>query len=180
MNGRLARRYARALLSLARADGTLEAAGEELARTAAIFEEPRLRAVLLSPAIDIDRRRKLASEVVDSLNASAIVGNLLRLLADHDRIGVVGDVARSYESLVDQELGRIRIVIRSAVPLGPAERDAIIELARRLTGRQNIIPTTEVDTDLLGGVVLDVAGTVYDGSVKTQLLRLSREMAARS
>lgn len=178
MIGRLARRYARGLLSLTREDGTMEAAGDELAAAALTFDESRLRAVLLSPAIEADQRRKIAGRVVSALGVSRLVGNLLRLLADRDRIALVGEVARSYQSLVDDELGRLRVTIRSAAPLGPTERDEIIDLARRIAGRQNIIATAEVDSALLGGVVLDVAGTVYDGSVRTQLRRLSRDMAA--
>jgi F0F1-type ATP synthase delta subunit len=53
----------------------------------------------------------------------------------------------------------------------------VVELARRLTGRREVLPTTEVDPELLGGVTLDIGGTVYDGSLKTQLARLTKDMA---
>jgi F-type H+-transporting ATPase subunit delta len=67
--------------------------------------------------------------------------------------------------------------MRSAAPLSIAEKNELVELARRLSGRREILTTTEVDPELLGGVVLDLGGTVYDGSVKTQLARLTKEMA---
>src|SRR5205814_8480960 len=52
-------------------------------------------------------------------------------------------------------------------------RSPAIELARRLTDRQEILAATELDSELIGGVVLDIGGTVYDGSLKTQLARLT-------
>jgi len=82
-----------------------------------------------------------------------------------------------YDTLLDDELGRVRVAIRSATALSAVERNELIELARRLTDRQEILAATELDSELIGGVVLDIGGTVYDGSLRTQLARLTREMA---
>lgn len=176
MSGRLAKRYARALLDLAREAGVLEATGEDLARTVAAFEEPRLRPFLLSPAIDRGTRQRTAKSVVAALGVSKIVANTVSLLSDRDRLAVLSDVGRWFDHLLDDHLGRARVTLRSAAPLSVAEKNDLIEVARRITRRQQIMATTEVDESLLGGIVLDVAGTVYDGSVKTQLARLSRDM----
>ena len=177
MTGRLAKRYARALLELAREEGTLETSAEELARAAATFEEPRLRPLVLSPAIDAAARLRTARAVMQALRLSKTVANLVGLLAERDRLAILPDVARWYERLVDDELGRARITIRSAAPVSMPEKNALIELSRRLTGRREVLATTEVDGDLLGGAVLDVGWTVYDGSLRTQLARLTKEMA---
>jgi len=177
MTGRLAKRYARALFDLARADGTLEATAEELGRAVAAFEEPRLQPLLLSPAIDAGIRLRTCQRVVAALKLSRIVGNTMLLLAERDRLPLLPDLARWFEALLDDAVGRARINIRSAAPLTPAERSELTELARRLTRRGEVVATSDVDADLLGGVVLDVGGTVYDGSVRTKLDRLSKEMA---
>jgi F-type H+-transporting ATPase subunit delta len=177
MTGRLAKRYARALLELARERSGLQDVGDELGRAVATFEEPRLRLLVLNPAIDADARVRTAKTVAAALGLSEVVANLVALLAGHDRLAILPEVARWYDGLLDEELGRARVTIRSATPLTSAERNEIVELARRVTGRREIIASTEVDPDLLGGVVLDVAGTVYDGSVRTQLARLTRAMA---
>jgi F0F1-type ATP synthase delta subunit len=63
--------------------------------------------------------------------------------------------------------------------LSTAERNELVELARRLTERREILASTEVDGDLLGGIVLDIGGTVYDGSMRTELARLTKDMAER-
>jgi F-type H+-transporting ATPase subunit delta len=177
VTGGLARRYARALLDLARESGSLDAAGQELAAAAATFEEPRLRAVVLSPAVDASARRNIVSRVVGGLGPSASVANLVRLLADRDRLSLLSQVAQAYDALVDAEVGRTRVRVRSATTLGPAEKAELADLAKRLVGAGDVVVSTEVDADLLGGVVLDVGGTVWDGSLRTQLARLSKDMA---
>jgi F-type H+-transporting ATPase subunit delta len=177
VTGRLAKRYARALLALAREEKRLEAIGEELERAVGAFEEPRLRPLLLSPVIDARTRLATTREVTSRLGLSPIVTNLVSLLAERDRLVLLTDVAHWYGALLDAELGRARVTIRSAAPLSGTDRDDLVQLARRLTGRREVIATTEVDPELLGGVVLDVAGTVYDGSLRAGLARLAKEMA---
>jgi F-type H+-transporting ATPase subunit delta len=177
VTGGLARRYARALLELAREAGSLTDSGEELAAVAAAFEEPRLRAVVLNPAVDAGARRKIVAGVVDAMGLAAHVGNLVRLLADRDRLTQLSQVSQAYDDLVDAEVGRSRVRIRSAAPLGPAEKAEVTELAKRLVGAKEIVVTTDVDAELLGGVILDAGGTVWDGSVRTQLARIAKEMA---
>jgi F-type H+-transporting ATPase subunit delta len=177
MTGRLAKRYARALLDLTREEGTLEATGEELARVVASFEEPELQLLVLSPAIDASVRLRTARALAAALGVSRTVANLVALLAERNRLVILPDLARWYEGFLDDELGRARIAIRSAGPLSTAEKNELVELARLLTGRREVLAATEVDPELLGGVVLDLGGTVYDGSVKAQLSRLTKEMA---
>jgi F-type H+-transporting ATPase subunit delta len=177
VTGSLARRYARALFELARESGTVAAAGEELARAASTFAEPTIASVVLNPGIAAAARRAMVGRVVDRLGMSATVGNLIRLLADRDRLRLLPDVVRAYEWFVDRELGRARVAIRSATALSDTQRTELEGLARRLTASREVVASVAVDPDLLGGVVLDVGGTVYDGSVKTQLERLADRMA---
>ena len=177
MTGRLAKRYARALRDLAREQGTLEACGEELNRVVTTFQEPRLAVLLNSPAIEAEVRFETAKQVAAALGLSKTVSNLTALLAERQRLHILPDVARWYENLIDQELGRVRITVRSATPLGPAEKTEITELAKRLTRSREVVAATEVDPELLGGVIMDVGGVVYDGSLRAQLARLTKDMA---
>lgn len=176
MSGSLARRYARALLGLARERNALEATRDELAAAATAFADPRLRAVVLNPGIESRARRRLVRDLVATMGLSSDVANLVRLLADRERLTLLPDVLRAYEQLVDAALGRTRVRVRSAVPLTPAARAAMTELARRLVGGE-VLVTTDTDPELLGGVVLQAGGTVYDGSVRTQLARLEKQIA---
>jgi F-type H+-transporting ATPase subunit delta len=157
--------------------GTVAATGDVLAGACATFADPALAAVVLNPGIAATARRGIVGRVVDQLGLSAMVGNLVRLLADRDRLSLLPDVARAYETLVDREIGRARVSIRSATELNDAERAQLEALARCLTGSQQVVASLTVDPGLIGGVVLDAGGTVYDGSVQTQLARLADRMA---
>ena len=178
MTGSLGRRYARALLSLAREGSEIAPAGEDLARAVETFTQPDLRGLVLNPGIAAVARRAIVGQIVERLGLSAIVGNMIRLLADRDRLDVLPDVARAYATLVDRELGRARVTIRTAIPLSPEQITELETLARRLTRAAHVVVSTQVDPDLIGGVRLDANGTVYDGSVKTQLVRLANRMAS--
>lgn len=179
MTGSLGKRYARALLALAEPEGKLDAVSDEITRVATALDEPRLRAVLLSPAVDAGARLRIVRSVVGTFGVSPWVTNLVCLLAERGRLIVLPDVARWCQSLVDERAGRTRVQIRSAAPLSPSERAELTELARRLTSHREVLVTTAVDPELLGGVVLNAGGIVYDGSLRTQLVRLSHEMAGR-
>jgi len=177
VTGGLGRRYAKALIGLARQEGALATAGEDLLRAAATFTEPDLRSLVLNPGIGAAARRGIVGQIVERLALSPIVGNLIRLLADRDRIDVLPDVGRAYQTLVDRELRRARVSVRSAAALTPAQLAELETLARRLTAAEHVIVSAGVDPDLIGGVTLAAGGTVYDGSVKTQLARLADQMA---
>ena len=176
MSGSLGRRYAQAVIDLARERGALAAVGEELSRAATTFTQEDLRSLVQNPGIGAAARRDIVGQVVERLGLSAIVADLIRLLAARDRIDVLPDVARAYERLVDRELGRARVAIHSAVALAPEQLTALEGLAKKLTGATVVVVSTKVDPELIGGVTLAVGGTVYDGSVKTQLERLADKM----
>ena len=179
MIGGLGRRYARALLSLARAEGTLEELGEELARVAAAFGDDQLKQVLENPALGTALRDQLVQRITTALGATTTVRNAVRLLGQRDRLGIVPDVERAYRELLDRELGRTRVVVRTAATLSETELQPLEDLARKLA-QQAVVLTEEVDPDLLGGAVLDVGGVVYDGSIKTQLRRMAETMTLGS
>jgi len=172
---RLAKRYGRALFSLTQ--DALAVTAEELGRVAAALEEPRLKLVLRSPAVDASARVRIARDVGAGLRLSREVRNFLGILAEGDRLDILPDVAAVYDRMVDDALGRARVVIRSATALNAAEKNDLVELARHLTGRREVLAATELDPELLGGVVLDIDGTMYDGSLRAQLARLSKQMA---
>jgi F-type H+-transporting ATPase subunit delta len=180
VSGGLGRRYARALLGLARETNALASAADELNAVAATLDVPDARRTLLSPIVAAADRRAILDEIVGRLGVSPIVANLVRVLAERGRLRYLPDVARAYEALVDRELGRARVRIRSAAALSAEQRRDVEALARRLTGGKDLIVSTEIDADLIGGVVLDAAGTVYDGSVKTQLERLAKSVTGAS
>src|SRR2546429_194649 len=135
-----------------------------LALGRAAAERIRTDARLLAEHEFAAARAALRFEVIEeALGLSPTVRNLIGLLAERDRLEILADLARWYDTLLDDELGRVRVAIRSATALSAVERNELIELARRLTDRQEILAATELDSELIGGVVLDIGGAGYDG-----------------
>lgn len=169
------RRYARALFALAKDAGALEPTADGVARLAAVAEDATVAPVLGSPLLSPLQRTELAQILSRELGLSDLLARFLGYVADQQRLRQLPDIARHFQRLLDDELRRARITIRSAVPLTDPQHADLIALFARLTGKQ-IVPTVVLEPELLGGVVVEVEGKVYDGSVRTQLDRLAREL----
>jgi F-type H+-transporting ATPase subunit delta len=172
----LAKRYARALLALASEDGTEQALGDALGQAAAVLATPSIATVIYSPAVGLDGRRAVVHGLIENLGLPRLLANCLYLLAERGRLDIVDDLAHVYVELLDQRLGRSRVVVRSAVQLTDEQVQEILGALRGRVGTQELIPEVEVDSELLGGVVCEVEGVVYDGSIRTQVGRLARRM----
>jgi F-type H+-transporting ATPase subunit delta len=105
-----------------------------------------------------------------------LLGNFLRVLAENDRLNALADIERAYHRLLERALGRVRAKVRVAAPLPEDELSDLVDAFSRLT-HLTVIPTVEVDPELLGGVVVEIAGRVYDASLKTQLQRMGKTLA---
>lgn len=179
-SGAVARRYARALVALASEAGDPGSLADALERVAALLAEPSVARVLLNPALGVEDRRGVVGGMVGELKLPGLLANCLFLLAERQRLGMVGELWQAYVTLVDEQLGRTRVVVRSAVPLSEKQEGEILAVLRRLTGRENLIPALEVDGELLGGVVCEVAGVVYDGSTRSHVNQLARHMVTET
>ena len=175
-SGAVAKRYARAMLALARDEGDPAGLAAALQQVAAVLAVPSVAAVVRNPAVGLEDRRALVRRLVEDLSLPKLLESCLFLLAERQRLDIVDGLWRSYVELLDQALGRARVIVRSAVPLSEDDVEGILGVVRRLTGKENLIPVLEVDGELLGGIVCEVEGIVYDGSVRTHVDRLARQM----
>ncbi len=103
-----------------------------------------------------------------------IFGLVLNLEEDNVGAAVFGEAHAIREG--DEVRRTNRIAVRSAGALDSKQEADLVAAFRKLTGK-DIIPSVVVDADLLGGVVVEVEGKVYDGSVRTQLDRLAKELS---
>jgi F-type H+-transporting ATPase subunit delta len=175
MTGAVARRYARALFALAKQEHALEQTAEQLQRMAALVDDPTVGPTLRSPLLSAERRRQLAQALARDLSLSDLLTRFVGVLGDQQRLSQLPAMAEYFQLLLDQDLGRLRITMRSARPLDGEQQEQIAGAFARLTGKQ-VLPTMAVDPELLGGVVVEVGSKVYDGSVRTQLERLAKEL----
>ena len=94
--------------------------------------------------------------------------SFLNLLVDKKRIDILHDIVVCYRQLMDEVLKKIRVNLKTAFPLSSNMQDYINSNLEKLTGRKVEI-FIENDPSLLGGIVLGVGDTLYDGSIKNQL-----------
>ncbi len=174
----VARRYARAIFELASEHGAVDAIGKALATTATLFDDPHLAQVLTGP-IPRAQKHALLRGINDDIGAPPTFRDFLLVLAEHDRLDHVGAIRAVFDALVDRQRGRTRARVRSATTLAP---DLVAELTRvfgAITGKE-VVPELGVDPELLAGVVVEVDGRTYDGSLRTQLDKLRQRMASDS
>lgn len=174
--GSIARRYAKALFGLAVEQGRVESWSDALvALQGAIDGSADLQDVLSNPAYSKDQRREIVSQLAQALKLDPDPANLLSLLADRNRLGYLSAIVLTFRELTDAKLGRVRAKVTSAVPLDDASANA---MALRLAAASNakVLLERKVDPALLGGVVAQVGSLVFDGSVRTQLEDLRRQL----
>ena len=167
--GSIARRYAKALFSLAVEQGRIEPWSDALLALAkAVEDSAELRSLLSNPAFPRDARAAIVTRLAAELKLDAAPASLLQLLGERNRLAGLPAIAAAFRELADAELGRLRARVTSAVPLDDASAAAIAEKLSAATKKQVLVERA-VDPAILGGVVTQVGSTVYDGSLRTQL-----------
>ena len=172
----VARRYARALLALGLEEGRHEKFGDELEGVGkALVENRDVSAVMSNPSFSQKNRQAAIDALAGGLQLSPVVVSFLRLLVDRQRIQDLPAILRAYRALVDDQVGRVRATVTSAVALGPEELARLRESLTQLTGR-SVVLEAKIDPSIVGGLVTQVGRTLYDGSIKTQLERMREEL----
>ena len=174
--GSIARRYAKALFSLAVDSGRVEPWAKSLeALSDAVQGAPDLRDVLSNPVYSKEQRRAIVEQLAAALKLDPEPSNLLFLLGDRNRLAYLAAVVDTFRELADRHLGRLRAKVTSAVKLDDASAQAIADELSRKHGAR-ILLDRAVDPAILGGVVAQVGSLVYDGSVRTQLEDLRKQL----
>ena len=164
-----ARRYADAVLGLAKERGTLDAWQADLARLDALMRDPGASSYLGSPDVPGERKRALIDRVLD--NAQPEARNLARLLLDRGRLGDVSRIALLFNEGVLAERGIAVANVTTAEELGVREQAAVRAQLQAIIGKR-IELQTHVDPSIIGGIVARVGDQLIDGSVVNQLRRL--------
>jgi F-type H+-transporting ATPase subunit delta len=174
--GSIARRYAKALFGLAVEMGRVEAWAKSLeSLREAVGASPDLRDVLSNPVYSKEQRRAIVEKLAAALSLDKEPEHLLFLLGDRNRLGYLAGVVETFRELADAHLGRLRAKVTSAVKLDDAAAQAIAAELSRKHGA-NVLVERVIDPALLGGVIAQVGSLIYDGSVRTQLEDLRKQL----
>jgi F-type H+-transporting ATPase subunit delta len=133
-----------------------------------LHESADLKNVLVSPAVKPKQKKNLVEALGAKLGFSTIARNFLFVLVDHKRIALLHEILPLFRIEMDNRLGMVQADVTSAAPLGHMERVALEAAVAKRTGKA-VRATYQVDSSLIGGAVMRVGSTVYDGSVREQL-----------
>jgi F-type H+-transporting ATPase subunit delta len=171
----VAKRYAKALFELANEKGIASKVESQLKEVAAVIAaNDDFNAVLNHPNIDAGKKRDLL-KVVFGPHVDETVLNALYLLVDRKRETIVSAFVTAYVQIAQAALGQATAVVTSAKPLTNAQTQAIANQLKSVTGK-TIVVEAKTDAKLIGGLTIQVNGTLYDGSISGQLERLQHAM----
>jgi len=138
-----------------------------------------LREFFVNPAIPAKQKVEFLDKMNALLGMQKELRNLLAVLIDNDRIGHVREVARSYRRALQERLGIRQVQIVTARELGKQEQ-TILEAEAAKLANSRIEACFELDESILGGTVVRIGSTVYDGSVRGRLERLKAQLTGES
>ena len=176
IEGSLSRRYTKALFELAREAGQEEKIGQEMESFLQAYAGSQLQTVLTNPAFGMDSRKRIVIEISNKLQLSILAIHFLSLLLERDRLTYLTSIVARYRRLLNEAKGRVEAKVVGASALEAAMLDRLNEVLHEMSGKE-IVMHQEIDPSLIGGVLLEFEGKVFDGSVRTQLENMKQRIA---
>ena len=174
-------RYARSLAEIAFEQNIEDKVTEDLRMFSGIFSQnPDVCKVFDSLAIPRDEKEKLLDDLLAEYPVTTIAANFMRVLLERNRIQSFQRIFDLFLEIVNKRKGVVSAKIVTATPL---DQDGIGRIEKRLgkiTGKTVIAATVETDENLLGGIVVSVGNTIYDGSVRTRLDEMKRRLTGQA
>jgi len=171
-----AKRYAQAVFEIALGRKELDRWQSDLRKIASLGEDAILIAWLENPKFRFDDKVRLLSEQLGDVNPLAL--NLVYLLAARGRLGMIGEVADGYQRLLDSYRGIEQAEVITAVPLDDEDKLRLGERLGAVVGKK-VVVKPEVDSSLIGGFIARIGGKLLDGSTRSKLEVLKRELVRR-
>lgn len=174
-NSTVAKRYGRALFELANEKNLIAEFEEQLKVIKATFEtEHDLRAILKSPKISLAQKKTLLTNVFPNINP--FLQNTLMLVVERKREQYMSGIAGHFIELANEVRGVAEAIVYTVKPLTDAEKEAISVAFAKKVGKQSLQINNIIDTELLGGVKIQIGNKIFDGSIKGKIERLERQL----
>jgi F-type H+-transporting ATPase subunit delta len=169
-----AKRYAEAAYLIAQQDGTEEAWFAGLQAMSALFGDEQGQAFMENTRVKPADKLQLIEKSLEG--ADPLVVNLARILLRRSRTALGPQIAEAFQELVDEAQGISHALVTSAVTLTVEDRSAVQKRLEELTGGP-IVLELDVDENILGGIIVRIGDRLIDGSTRSKLQELKRELA---
>jgi len=168
-DSRISKRYAGALFSLGKEDGSFATYGRELEEFKDFFlKNADFGDAISNPIYKLEERKNVLKFVLGKSNFSNLVKNFLNLLLDKNRIDSIEAISNKYAMLTDEASNIAHAEIITARPLQDDTLQKVIDSLKAMTSK-DIKSEVKEDPELIGGIVVKMGDLVLDGSVKAQL-----------
>ena len=173
----LSLRYAHAFASVAAASHlNVAAAQQQLSDFSGTLAGSReLREVLMNPSIANEQKLKVLDAIAGRIGMFPQVRNFIAVIMNHQRLDELDEILTEYHAVADDQSGLTEAEVTSARPLNDNDRAELEAQVAKLAGGR-IRTTYSQDATLLGGAVVRIGSTVYDGSIRAQLQQLKQKL----
>ena len=164
--------YAKALLGAADKAGQAEQVLAELESlvTDVLDKLPQLDEAFASPRLGAEEQSALIDRAFGGRMSITLI-HFLKVVARHGRLDCLRAILRAAKTLYNELRGRVEITVQTAYPLSNPVRERIAGKLTQMLGHE-VVLSTEINEDLLGGLVVRVGDTVYDGSLANRLMQM--------
>ena len=169
------KRYGQAIFELARDEGAVEQWGQDMSLVAQAFEDAEFGALLKHAGVSAEGKRRATEAVLAGIQP--MVRNMVDLLVARGLVDAIPEACSEFAELQDQMQGRQRVEVTTAVPLDAAEVERIANFIAGLIGRE-VVVTSHVDEEILGGLVIQIGDRLLDGSARARLNGLRERLNA--
>ncbi|MFQ5989251.1 MAG: ATP synthase F1 subunit delta [Candidatus Methylomirabilales bacterium] len=174
--GSVAKRYAKALVEVATEADALESVGAELSSVATLWDaEPAMTGFFSNPGVLLKDKAQTLTGLARQMELSPLLSRFLDLLLTRDRLQALPAISRVYQDLMNTRLGRAQAVVTTTAPLAPDLTESLRRQMTEVLGK-SVLLESKVEPAILGGIVVQVNSTVYDGSLRTQLRQLREHL----
>lgn len=169
-------RYARALVDLAKQNNQIDAFASELSVFLEICSKSKLfLPTLTNKGFAPEIRITVLKNVLEKEKFNSLVLNFLKILIKNSRIELIPIIYKKYCEMADQILNRCNMTVFSAVKLEDGQYKALKDcFSEKL--KQEMVVTSKIKEDLLGGVRIQIGNKIYDNTLKRQIQDLRKEL----
>jgi F-type H+-transporting ATPase subunit delta len=167
------RRYAQAVFEIALEKKELERWQTDLQKVVGVIGDETFLAAMESPKIKIEKKTELLKKRLGDINPLAL--NLVLMLITRGGVGMIGEIAGEYQRMLDAYHGIQTADVITAVSLDDKDKEKLAENIGALLGTK-VELKSEVDPEILGGIIARVGGKLLDGSTRSKLAALKREL----
>lgn len=173
----LSLRYAHAFASVAASSHLDANAAQQQMRdfSETLAGSRELQELLMNPSIVNEQKLKILDAIAGRIGMFPQVRNFLAVVMDHQRLAELDEIVTEYHALADQQSGMAEAEITSAHPLNDRDREELEAQVSKLAGGR-VRATYRQDPSLLGGAVVRIGSTVYDGSLRAQFQQLKQRL----